>query len=564
MKKLLIAWLLIPLLAFSQTNNFNVLDRTTATITGGTINATTIGATTPSTGAFTSLNATTINGNTITNGTGVLTLGAGKTLTANNSIALTGTDSTTMTFPTTSATIARTDAANTFTGTQTVDAINSTGAVGIGTAPAAGMSMQNSKNITGAISSYGSRIDGVVQSDVTTAGIYYNASPGTQATSFTLTEINGYDYNQGTFGAGSTVTNQYGFRVRPTAIGATNNYGFRGQIASGSNRFNLYMDGTADNALAGNLRIGSTTAPTVALDVTGSALFSSFTAIGGSVATDTALKVSKNVTGATTAYGTYVLPMIMSDVTTQANMYASSPATQATSFTLTDLRHYYAQQGTIGAGSAVTNQYGFYVHSSLTGATNNFGFYSNIASASNRWNFYGIGTANNAFAGNTRIGSTTAPTVALDVTGAIAGSGALTLPGLASSSVATTGTLCWTTGTGNVNVDTTVACLASTIRVKEHVQALDIGLKQIMRMRPVSYDLKPEFNPEHLGRQVGLVAEEVNAVDNRLVAVDDTGRPRGVRYMQMTAVIIKAMQEQQQQIGKLQKELKQLRKLTHH
>jgi hypothetical protein len=48
-----------------------------------------------------------------------LTIADGKTLTASNSLTLAGTDSTTMTFPGTSATIARTDAAQTFTGTQT-------------------------------------------------------------------------------------------------------------------------------------------------------------------------------------------------------------------------------------------------------------------------------------------------------------------------------------------------------------------------------------------------------------------------------------------------------------
>lgn len=64
--------------------------------------------------------ATTVNGNTFTTGTGVLTIAAGKTLTASNSLTLAGTDATVMTFPTTSATIARTDAANTFTGTQTM------------------------------------------------------------------------------------------------------------------------------------------------------------------------------------------------------------------------------------------------------------------------------------------------------------------------------------------------------------------------------------------------------------------------------------------------------------
>jgi hypothetical protein len=48
-----------------------------------------------------------------------LAVADGKTLTANKTLTLDGTDSTTMTFPTTTATIARTDAAQTFTGIQT-------------------------------------------------------------------------------------------------------------------------------------------------------------------------------------------------------------------------------------------------------------------------------------------------------------------------------------------------------------------------------------------------------------------------------------------------------------
>lgn len=50
-----------------------------------------------------------------------LTIADGKTLTANNSLTLAGTDATTMTFPATSASIARTDAAQTFTGNQTIN-----------------------------------------------------------------------------------------------------------------------------------------------------------------------------------------------------------------------------------------------------------------------------------------------------------------------------------------------------------------------------------------------------------------------------------------------------------
>jgi hypothetical protein len=58
-----------------------------------------------------------------------LAVADGKTLTASNSLTLAGTDATTMTFPTTSATIARTDAAQTFTGLQTFGSLTATGNV---------------------------------------------------------------------------------------------------------------------------------------------------------------------------------------------------------------------------------------------------------------------------------------------------------------------------------------------------------------------------------------------------------------------------------------------------
>ncbi len=48
-----------------------------------------------------------------------LAVADGKTATINNTLTLAGTDSTTMTFPSTSASVARTDAAQTFTGSQT-------------------------------------------------------------------------------------------------------------------------------------------------------------------------------------------------------------------------------------------------------------------------------------------------------------------------------------------------------------------------------------------------------------------------------------------------------------
>ena len=87
--------------------------------------------------------------------------------------------------------------------------------------------------------------------------------------------------------------------------------------------------------------------------------------------------------------------------------FFSFPTTEAASFTLTGLRHFSAGAQAFGAGSAVTSQYGFEAVSSLTGATNNYGFYSNIASGSNRWNLYCAGSADNYMAGDLLIGTTT-------------------------------------------------------------------------------------------------------------------------------------------------------------
>lgn len=84
---------------------------------------------TTATPTFTTVNKVTL---TAPSAGSTLTIADGKTLTASNTLTLAGTDSTVMTFPATSATIARTDASNTFTGHQTIEGVTSTGATGSG------------------------------------------------------------------------------------------------------------------------------------------------------------------------------------------------------------------------------------------------------------------------------------------------------------------------------------------------------------------------------------------------------------------------------------------------
>ncbi len=91
-------------------------------------------------------------------------------------------------------------------------------------------------------------------------------------------------------------------------------------------------------------------------------------------------------------------PNTISDVRGYNTTYATTGGG-----TVTSLYGYFVQGPTMTSG-AIGSHYGFYVSSGMTGATNNYGFYSNIASGAGRWNFYAAGTAANHFTGVTTHG----------------------------------------------------------------------------------------------------------------------------------------------------------------
>jgi hypothetical protein len=174
-------------------------------------------------------------------------------------------------------------------------------------------------------------------------------------------------------------------------IGATNNYGFYGEIPSGTNRWNLYMAGTANNYLAGTLGIGTTSL------------------------TGYTLRLSKSITGSTGSFAVRNEGVVLSDVTSDAIGFRNDSNTAAAAFTLTNYWHFWARQGSIGAGSAITNQYGYVVDSNMIGATNNYAFQGNIPSGTNRWNLYMAGTAANYMAGDLLVGITSSGGYKLEV-----------------------------------------------------------------------------------------------------------------------------------------------------
>ncbi len=257
----------------------------------------------------------------------------------------------------------------------------SNGAVGIGSTSLTGYNLRIGKTITGAVTSVGISVEGNIQSSVTTRANLYSSYGTVVNTVFTLPRLSHFVAFANTSFGSATVTTQEGFLASSDLTGATNNYGFRGQIASGTNRFNLYMDGTADNYLVGNLGIGTTTL------------------------TGFNLRIDKELTGATATVGCYVTSNVNISSTASAHAFSTNIGTNANVISA-EIVHYRAAQKAFGSGTAITNQIGFASGATLTGATNNYAFYSSLASGTNRWNLYMVGTARNYLAGVLAIGTT--------------------------------------------------------------------------------------------------------------------------------------------------------------
>jgi hypothetical protein len=132
------------------------------------------------------------------------------------------------------------------------------GALGIGTNSLQGNSLTIGKSITGATTVYNVTNSSTIQSDVTSVAQMYRAEPSTNASAFTIATIVNYQSGFGTKGAGSTITDFIGYNASDSSV-ATNTYGFKGNVTSGTGKWNIYMGGTAANYLAGNLQLGSTT-----------------------------------------------------------------------------------------------------------------------------------------------------------------------------------------------------------------------------------------------------------------------------------------------------------------
>jgi len=101
---------------------------------------------------------------------------------------------------------------------------------------------------------------------------------------------------------------------------------------------------------------------------------------------------------------------------------------------------------------------------------------------------------------------------------------------------------------GGANVRT----CGSSRRYKDDITSFSTGLKIVQKPRPVTFNWKSNGQED-----LGLVAEEVNKVNRLLTTYNSKGEIEGVKYDRLTAVLVNAIKEQQQQISQQQKQIAQ-------
>lgn len=153
----------------------------------------------------------------------------------------------------------------------------------------------------------------------------------------------------------------------------------------------------------------------------------------------------------------------------------------------------------------------------------------------------------------------------ITATGSLSVGGNLTAPGSSlqiNKDVILNGTLTPQLLTGgdnhlcNLTGTSTLRFCSSSLRYKTNVQPFSRGMELIRKLKPISFDWR-----ENGLHDFGLGAEDVKKVEPRLTFDNANGEVEGVKYSQLSAVFVNALNELQDQL-KAQNELIQKQELS--
>ncbi|MBC7848663.1 MAG: tail fiber domain-containing protein [Chitinophagaceae bacterium] len=91
----------------------------------------------------------------------------------------------------------------------------------------------------------------------------------------------------------------------------------------------------------------------------------------------------------------------------------------------------------------------------------------------------------------------------------------------------------------------------SDARLKTNIQDLPYGLKEVVQMRPVSYNWKDKSSSS----KIGLIAQEVKKIVPEVVTGNENVESLGMNYAELVPVLINAIKELKAEVDELKKKL---------
>ena len=122
------------------------------------------------------------------------------------------------------------------------------------------------------------------------------------------------------------------------------------------------------------------------------------------------------------------------------------------------------------------------------------------------------------------------------------------IAGIFPTGVANTNPVC-VLATGQLGV------CSSSRRFKENIRDMGDSSSNLMKLRPVTYLYKPEYDKGPRSLQYGLIAEEVAEVYPDLIAYEPDGKPLTVNYQNLSAMLLNELQKQHTVVAAQQDEL---------
>jgi hypothetical protein len=95
-----------------------------------------------------------------------------------------------------------------------------------------------------------------------------------------------------------------------------------------------------------------------------------------------------------------------------------------------------------------------------------------------------------------------------------------------------------------VDANGLLGTIVSSRRFKDQIADMGDTTSPLMKLRPVTFLHKPEYDKGQRALQYGLIAEEVAQVYPDLVAYDKDGRPYTVRYQYLAPMLLNEVQKQ--------------------